>query len=77
MNLDEIIVTRIQEYFHTDWGAMTGTDWLGMVMTVVIFVLMFGLYFWVLHPKNKENLESHRNMLLNDDEKNAEKEDGR
>ncbi len=56
---------------------MTGTDWLGLVMTVVIFVLMVVLYFWVLHPKNKDSLESYRNMPLNDDEKNVEKENGR
>ncbi|NQY51530.1 MAG: cbb3-type cytochrome c oxidase subunit 3 [Piscirickettsiaceae bacterium] len=56
---------------------MTGTDWLGMVMTVVIFMLMVVLYSWVLHPKNKESFESHRNMPLNDDKKNVEIEDGR
>ncbi len=70
-------MTEFQEYFYTDWGAMTRTDWLGMVITIVIFMLMVGLYFWVLHPKNKEYLESHRDIPLNDDKKNAEKEDGR
>lgn len=70
-------MTKIQEYFHTDWSAMTGTDWLGMVMTVVIFMLMFILFFWVLRPKNKKNFESHRNMPLNDDKENVEIEDGR
>jgi cytochrome c oxidase cbb3-type subunit 4 len=70
-------VTKIQEYFDTDWGAMTGTDWFGLVLTVIIFMLMIGLYFWVLHPKNKEGLESHRTMPLNDDDINAEKQDGR
>jgi len=69
-------VTKIQEYFHTDWSAMTGNDWLGLVLTVIIFVLMVVVYFWALNPKNKDSLESHRTMLM-DDEKNAENEDGR
>jgi len=70
-------VTKIQEYFHTDWSAMTGNDWLGLILTVIIFVLMVVVYFWALNPKNKDNLESHRTMLMDDDDKNAEKEDGR
>ena len=70
-------MTKIQEYFHTDWSAMTGNDWLGLILTVVIFVLMVVVYFWALNPKNKDNLESHRTMLMDDDDKNAEKEDGR
>ena len=56
---------------------MTGNDWLGLVLTVVIFVLMVVVYFWVLNPKNKDSLESHRTMLMDDDEQNAENEDGR
>ncbi len=66
-------MTKFQEYFHTDWSAMTGTDWFGLVFTVIIFALMVGLYFWVLNPKNKEELESHRTMPLNEDDINAEK----
>ena len=69
-------MTKIQEYFHTDWSAMTGNDWFGMILTVIIFVLMVVVYFWVLNPKNKDSLESHRTMLM-DDEENSEKEDGR
>jgi len=65
-------VTKLQEYFHTDWSAMTGTDWFGLVITVVIFVLMIGVFYWVYNPKNKESLESHRTMPINDDEMNAE-----
>ena len=60
-------MTKLQEYFHTDWSAMTGTDWVGLVLTVVVFVLMVVLYFWVLNPKNKEEIESHRTMLMDDD----------
>lgn len=69
-------MTKFQEYFHTDWDSMTGTDWFGLVFTVVIFLLMVGLYFWVLNPKNKDEIESHRTMPLEDDETNSEKKDG-
>jgi cytochrome c oxidase cbb3-type subunit 4 len=65
-------VTKLQEYFNTDWEAMTGTDWFGLVFTVVVFLLMVGLYVWVLNPKNKDDLESHRSMPLEDDETKSE-----
>jgi cytochrome c oxidase cbb3-type subunit 4 len=65
-------VTKLQEYFNTDWEAMTGTDWFGLVFTVVVFLLMVGLYVWVLNPKNKDDLESHRSMQLEDDETKSE-----
>lgn len=66
-------VTKLEEYFHTDWGAMTGTDWFGLVLTVIVFVLMVIVYYWVLNPKNKESLESHRTMLIDEKEINSEK----
>lgn len=69
-------MTKLQEYFYTDWEAMTGTDWFGLVFTVVIFVLMFVLYYWVLNPKNKDKIESHRTMLLDEEEMKSEKKDG-
>ena len=65
-------MTKLQEYFHTDWSAMTGADWVGLVLTVAIFILMVVVYVWVLNPKNKESLESHRNMLLDEDEIKSE-----
>ena len=32
---------------------MTTTDWVGTILTVVIFLLMVGLYFYVLRPKKQ------------------------
>jgi cytochrome c oxidase cbb3-type subunit 4 len=66
-------VTKLQEYFNTDWSAMTGTDWFGLVLTVVVFILMVVVYYWALNPKNKKELESHRTMLMNDDDMKSEK----
>ena len=62
----------IKEYFHTDWAAMTFHDWLGLVITVVVFVLMVAVYLWVFNPANKEKLESRRYIPLEEDSINME-----
>ena len=64
-------MTKFEQYFHTDWSAMTGADWVGLLLTVFVFVLMVVVYVYVLNPKNKQNLESHRTMIL--DEKDDRK----
>lgn len=53
-------MSSLKEYFHTDWGAMTTNDWIGLILTVVIFLLMVGLYVYVLRPKNRDKLERQR-----------------
>tara|TARA_R110002153_G_scaffold107109_4_gene246941 strand:- start:108190 stop:108405 length:216 start_codon:yes stop_codon:yes gene_type:complete len=70
-------VTKVQEYFHTDWSGMTGTDWFGFLLTVFVFIVMVVVYFWVLNPKNKDSIEAHRSMLIDEDEGKSEKQDGR
>ena len=52
-------MSKLKEYFYTDWEAMTASDWFGMVLTVVVFILMVVLYVYVLRPKNREKLESY------------------
>jgi cytochrome c oxidase cbb3-type subunit 4 len=59
----------LAEYFHTDWGAMTTTDWIGTILTVVIFVLMIVAYFQVFRPKNRDKLESKRFIPFDEDDK--------
>lgn len=66
-------MTKIQEYFHTDWAAMTAADWFGLILTVVVFTIMCIAYYWVLNPKNKESLESHCTMVLDEDKIESEK----
>jgi len=46
---------------------MTKADWVGTILTVVIFLLMVGLYVHVLRPKNRDKFES-RKYLPEDDE---------
>lgn len=60
-------MNSIKDYFHTDWSAMTQHDWLGLIMTIAVFIVMVGLYVYVFHPSNKERLESHRHIPLDDE----------
>ncbi len=60
-------MSSLIDYFHTDWEAMTTTDWVGTILTVVTFLLMVGLYLYVLRPKNRDKFESHKNIPLDDD----------
>ncbi|MCG7872518.1 MAG: cbb3-type cytochrome c oxidase subunit 3 [Candidatus Thiodiazotropha lotti] len=57
----------MKEYFSTNWEAMTTNDWIGMIMTVVTFFLMIGVYFYALRPKNKDKLEKNRFIPMDDD----------
>lgn len=68
-------MNSLREYFHTDWSAMTLHDWLGLAITLVVFLLMIALYMYVFHPAHKERLESQRHIPL--DENNAPKESRR
>jgi cytochrome c oxidase cbb3-type subunit 4 len=52
---------------------MTGTDWFGLVLTVVVFLVLLVAYVWTLNPKNKESIESHRTMLLDENDTESEK----
>jgi cytochrome c oxidase cbb3-type subunit 4 len=47
---------------------MTASDWVGMILTLVIFVLMVIAYVYAYRPKNKEKLEA-RKYLLDDGER--------
>ncbi len=60
-------MSSLKDYFHTDWGAMTLTDWVGTILTVVIFLLMIWVYFYALRPKNREKLEAQRFIPLDED----------
>ena len=60
-------MSSLAEYFHTDWEAMTGNDWVGLIMTLVTFILMVVVYFYALRPKNREKLEKHRFIPMDED----------
>lgn len=66
-------MNEISAYFHTNWQAMGLHDWLGLGITIVVFLIMVGLYTYVFHPANKERLESQRYIPLDDDSFPVEK----
>ena len=60
-------MSSLAEYFHTDWEAMTTNDWIGLIITVVVFLLMVGLYFYALRPKNRDKLEKNKFIPMDED----------
>jgi len=60
-------VNSLAEHLHTDWEAMTTNDWIGMTITVVVFVLMVVAYFQVFRPKNRDRLESKKHIPFEED----------
>jgi cytochrome c oxidase cbb3-type subunit 4 len=70
-------VSSLAEYFETDWAAMTATDWVGTILTVVIFVLMVVAYFQVFRPKNRDKLEAKKHIPFDDDHEDLGDSDGR
>ena len=55
---------------------MTTNDWVGTVLTIVVFVLMIAAYVYALHPKNRDKLESHKNIPLDDESSDNGEENG-
>lgn len=60
-------MTKLLDYFQTDFGTMTTSDWVGLTMTVIVFLSMMAAYIYVLHPKNAKRLNSYGEIPLNDD----------
>jgi len=60
-------VTSLNEYFHTDWAAMTPNDWVGLILTVAVFFGMIATYVYALLPSNREKLEAQRFIPLDDE----------
>jgi cytochrome c oxidase cbb3-type subunit 4 len=60
-------VSSLAEHFHTDWEAMTTNDWIGLILTVVVFLLMIVAYFQVFRPKNRDRLESKKHIPFEED----------
>ncbi len=69
-------MNSLAEYFHTDWAAMTASDWIGTILTVVIFLLMVVAYFQIFRPKNRDKLEARKNIPFEEDELDSGEQDG-
>ncbi|MFC1602376.1 cbb3-type cytochrome c oxidase subunit 3 [Pseudomonadota bacterium] len=61
-------MSNLGEYFSTDWAAMTTNDWVGVSLTVVVFLLILAAYIYALYPKNRETLEAQRFIPLDDEQ---------
>jgi len=51
---------------------MTLNDWIGTSATVIVFILMAVAYLYVFRSKNRDRLEAHRFIIMNED--SSEKE---
>ena len=60
-------MTKLMDYLHTDWAAMSRNDWIGVLFTVLAFVAMVTVYVLVFNPKNKDALNSQSDMALRDE----------
>ena len=63
---------KLKNHFHTDWSAMTLHDWLGLIITIIVFIVMIVLYVYIFHPSNKAKWEAKRFIPLDDDGVNRE-----
>ncbi|WP_456448506.1 cbb3-type cytochrome oxidase subunit 3 [Thiolapillus sp.] len=66
-------MSSLREYFQTNWAAMTLHDWIGLILTVGAFLAMVWIYSYVFNPKNKERLESQRNIPFDEENTDSEK----
>ncbi len=46
---------------------MTASDYVGLAMTIIVFLLMAAAYLYAFHPKNREKLNSYGDIPLRDD----------
>jgi len=60
-------VTKLMDYLHTDWAAMSRNDWLGVFFTVAAFVAMIVVYVLVFNPRNKDAFDAQSDMALRDE----------
>ena len=57
---------------------MTTNDWIGTIVTVIAFLLMVGLYFYVLRPKNRDRFEEKKFIPMDDEQTdNGDKHGGK
>ena len=56
---------------------MTTNDWIGTILTVVVFLLMVGAYFYVFRPKNREKLEAMKHIPFEEDNEHTGDPHGR
>lgn len=61
-------MTKLLDYLHTDWAAMSTNDWLGVFFTVAAFLAMIVVYVLVFNPRNKDAFNSQGDLALRDED---------
>ena len=51
---------------------MTLHDWLGLGITIVVFIVMIAIYSNIFQPANNKPLEAKRNIPIDEDRVNTE-----
>ncbi len=47
---------------------MTTSDWTGLIVTIITFILMVIVYVHVFRPSNREKIEAKRHLPLDYDD---------
>jgi len=55
---------------------MTANDWIGLSITLTMFMLMSIAYVYTFRAKNRDKLESHRFIIMNEDSSYKEDKNG-
>ncbi len=48
---------------------MTSSDWAGLIITIITFILMVVVYVHVFRPSNREKIEAKRDLPLDYDDR--------
>lgn len=57
----------MEQYLSTDWSSMTGQDWAGLIVTVLVFFGMLITFSLALRPSKRKELEEQKYKILNDE----------
>jgi cbb3-type cytochrome oxidase subunit 3 len=57
----------LEEYLNTDWASMTTQDWVGLIITVVVFFGMLITFALALRPSKRKEMEEQKYKILDDD----------
>lgn len=60
-------MSNLEQYLSTDWSAMTGQDWAGLIITVLVFFGMLITFWLTLRPSKRKELEEEKYKILKDD----------
>ncbi len=57
----------LEEYLNTDWSSMTTQDWVGLIITVVVFFGMLITFALALRPSKRKEMEEQKYKILDDE----------